>query len=174
MRRLITERDANPNIADKFDYTPLHNAIMWGSEDIVMMLLKHGSRVNVFNVFGYTPLYMAANEVPNMNIVKILLRHNADVNLYNSTKTNDVLLGKYWPKGGAAGQLHKTALLMRSYVFCDQLRKYKSVIVIKRPPTNFTLGPAFYRASPGGVLEQNHCKKNSPVGLDMHRTYITT
>jgi ankyrin repeat protein len=61
-------------------YTPSHVACINGNIDIVNILLKCNSSVNLSDIYGYTPLHVACIN-GNIDIVNSLLKYNSSVNL---------------------------------------------------------------------------------------------
>jgi ankyrin repeat protein len=64
------------NQTDEYGNTPLHYACRMGNVEIVKLLLKQGSDVNVKNEFGSTPLFYAGE----IQILQMLLSNGSDVN----------------------------------------------------------------------------------------------
>ncbi len=75
--RFLTERGANPNIADNKGVTPLQIAVSLGFTDGVEALLNAGADVDVTDSTGETPLIGAVlrRDIP---LVRLLLAHGAN------------------------------------------------------------------------------------------------
>lgn len=89
---LLSKGSCNPNSADNDKRTPLHSAVgrALNSCDITDLLIKKGACVNGGDIFGYTPLHVAAlNE--NTQCVQILINNGADVSV--KTKGGNSALG---------------------------------------------------------------------------------
>lgn len=63
-----------------FGYTPLHEAVSGGHENVLKFLLKQGGIVNCRANSGYTPLHLAAS-AGHLKCVEVLLKHDADISL---------------------------------------------------------------------------------------------
>jgi ankyrin repeat protein len=73
--------------------TALHLASMYGSTDVVELLLSAGANINATNDNGWTPLYMAAsylarNYDEQLRCMLLLLEHGANVNAVDSNGRN--------------------------------------------------------------------------------------
>ncbi|XP_021931122.1 transient receptor potential channel pyrexia-like [Zootermopsis nevadensis] len=89
---LLQRGGCNPNSQDNEKRTPLHSAVGGGlnAYEITDLLIKHGADVNTGDIFGYTPLHVAAlNE--NTQCVKLLISNGADVSV--KTKGGNPALG---------------------------------------------------------------------------------
>ena len=60
----------------KYGSTPLHQAVLFGHENIVEFLIAEGSDVNAQNSAGFSPLYLA-QEKGYGSIVTLLAKHGA-------------------------------------------------------------------------------------------------
>jgi len=74
--RLLVDKGADVNLADKDGYTPLHFA---QTVETAQVLLRAGAEVNAAAHDGNTPLHM----VSEVEIAKLLIGHGADVNVEN-------------------------------------------------------------------------------------------
>lgn len=89
---LLSKGICNPNSDDNDKRTPLHSAVgrALNSCEITELLIKYGAWVNCRDIFGYTPLHVAAlNE--NTQCVQILINSGADVSV--KTKGGNSALG---------------------------------------------------------------------------------
>ncbi|KAL1505633.1 hypothetical protein ABEB36_005154 [Hypothenemus hampei] len=82
MKLLLQKGKANPNWPDINQRTPLHLTISQSSptrcSEIIKTLIRYGADVNVKDAYGFTPLYLAAdNELSEC--VEILIQENADI-----------------------------------------------------------------------------------------------
>lgn len=82
VKKLILE-DANPNIQNTDQETPLHWASAKGHTEIVKVLLEAGANVNEKNLFGSTPLHWASERY-HTEIVTLLISNKANVNEKNA------------------------------------------------------------------------------------------
>ncbi|XP_014230726.1 nuclear factor NF-kappa-B p110 subunit-like isoform X1 [Trichogramma pretiosum] len=78
--------DANPNIGDENDYTPLHRAIVGGYNTCLKILLKYSSKLNLDSLSdsGWAPLHMAA-KTGSLDAVKALIKSGANVNITDNS-----------------------------------------------------------------------------------------
>ncbi len=75
--KFLTQRGANPNIADKKGVMPLQLAVTLGEIDSVEALLKAGARVDVADTSGETPLIAAVHR-RDTSIIRMLLDKGAN------------------------------------------------------------------------------------------------
>jgi ankyrin repeat protein len=76
--KLLLDRGADPNIANKYGLTPLLSAAYHGSDAIVAMLIRAGADVDAAErEYGYTPLGTAARK-GHIETVRLLLDAGAD------------------------------------------------------------------------------------------------
>jgi len=90
----LIKKGADVNAKDKYDFTPLHEAIEYQSfiegEDVIIakiakivkILISHGANVNAKDKNDSTPLNIAIKE-GYVKIVKILISHGVNVNAKN-------------------------------------------------------------------------------------------
>jgi ankyrin repeat protein len=76
--RLLLEKGANLNAADRRGRTPLYWATHNGHIDVVKLLLEKGANVDAADRRGWTPLYRATHN-GQLDIVKLLLEKGANV-----------------------------------------------------------------------------------------------
>ncbi|GFG39343.1 hypothetical protein Cfor_08296 [Coptotermes formosanus] len=89
---LLRKGGCDPNSEDNDKRTPLHSAVgrALNSSEITDLLITYGACVNGGDIFGYTPLHVAAlNE--NTKCVQILINNGADVSV--KTKGGNSALG---------------------------------------------------------------------------------
>lgn len=79
---LVMICNADPNIGDNDNWTPLYRASTGTRSDALQLLLNHGANVNIQNKDGSTPLHRAVDRGSAVD-VQNLLRHYADVNMVN-------------------------------------------------------------------------------------------
>ncbi|ABC62127.1 hypothetical protein ELI_00175 [Erythrobacter litoralis HTCC2594] len=75
--RFLTQKGANPNIANKAGVTPLMISASLGNTEGVEALIKAGARHDEGNNLGETPLITATHQ-RNIEMVKLLLSKGAD------------------------------------------------------------------------------------------------
>lgn len=75
--KFLTQRGANPNIADKAGVTPLVLASNLGFLEGVEALIKAGARVDVTDSSGETPLISAVHR-RDIALVRVLLKNGAN------------------------------------------------------------------------------------------------
>lgn len=73
----LTQKGANPNIANKKGITPIMLAVSLGKVEGVDALLKAGARINDQNSLGETPLIQATHR-RDVAMIKLLLAKGAD------------------------------------------------------------------------------------------------
>ena len=94
--KLLLNKDADTNAADKFGKIPLHYAATRSSESVSLLLSK-GSAVNRQDYrYGFTPLHYAV--LNNNSAVQRLLNAGAKVNI-KSKNTFTAIDGKYYSAG---------------------------------------------------------------------------
>ena len=89
---LLSKGCFNPNSEDNDRRTPLHSAVgrALNSCEITELLIKYEAGVNGGDIFGYTPLHVAALS-ENTQCVQILIKNGADVSV--KTKGGNSALG---------------------------------------------------------------------------------
>jgi len=80
--KILIDKGANPNIADKNGSNPLHFAAQKGNINSIRMIIDKGANPNVVDEFDYTPLHWAARN-GNAECVQVLVDKGADPNLAN-------------------------------------------------------------------------------------------
>lgn len=68
---------ADPNVADRYGWEPLHYAVPFGGPAVVTVLLRAGADPNARSVAGGTPLHLAASQASE-ELVSTLLGAGAD------------------------------------------------------------------------------------------------
>ena len=76
MVQLLLEHSADPNICNKYNITPLHEASSRGLVDAARLLLSHGAKVDVKDKMGRTPLQVALSKGRD-ELTKLLVEHGA-------------------------------------------------------------------------------------------------
>lgn len=75
--RALLAKGADVNAKDGDGATPLGNAISYGRDDMVKLLLENGAALNIGGI--HDPLYLAAFSL-RTDVVGLLLRHGANIN----------------------------------------------------------------------------------------------
>ncbi len=76
--RLLLERGADPNVKDLENHgTVLHETAAQGRDDVAVVLLDHGAKIDAKSDEGLTPLHAAAME-GKREMVRLLLMRGAD------------------------------------------------------------------------------------------------
>jgi ankyrin repeat protein len=79
--RFLLEHGANPNLRNKAGSTPLHDAALKGTREVIELLLGHAAEINARDrEDGATPLHFAAS-FGRLDAVKALVEHGADTGL---------------------------------------------------------------------------------------------
>lgn len=83
--KLLIQAGANPNHADEYGNTPLHEAAYgdWGSPTSVRVLLESGAEPSPADRNGNTPLHLAADRC-ELECIRLLLKFGASPRLRNS------------------------------------------------------------------------------------------
>lgn len=79
---LVAECNANPNIGDNDNWTPLYRASTGTRLDALEFLLTHRAEPNITNKDGSTPLHRLVDRGSEADVLA-LLSHGADVNAVN-------------------------------------------------------------------------------------------
>jgi len=88
--KLLLDKGANINDADRNGFTPLHHAIDKGNSEVVQLLLDRGANINDADRNGFTPLHQAIDK-GNSELVQLLLDRGADVNKENKKAKKTIL-----------------------------------------------------------------------------------
>ena len=78
----LLNRNANPNIPDLTNRTPLHWACFYGHTKIVEMLIEHGANVNAVDDEGVCPIHVACLSC-QIDIVNALSNAGADLSAFD-------------------------------------------------------------------------------------------
>lgn len=74
--KLLLENEADPNIVDRYNYSPLYWATMNNKIEIIEELLKYNADPNIMTTYGHTALSRAI-ENKNKNVEELLRKHGA-------------------------------------------------------------------------------------------------
>lgn len=86
----LLENNADVNLADTEDVSPLHIACKFNNLEIVKLLLQFGANINCRDFNKYTPLHYAI-EVNSAQLTELLLSKNADANIGESHSLNALM-----------------------------------------------------------------------------------
>ncbi len=75
--QLFVQNKMNVNISDYENFSPLHYAILNKDEKMSFFLIEQGAFVNSQNIYGQTPLMLAAQKGMK-KVVAVLVEHRAD------------------------------------------------------------------------------------------------
>jgi ankyrin repeat protein len=92
--QLLLEKGASVDAQDRYKSTALHEAIRKGHEElqnVVTMLLKAKANIDLPNISGETPLFLAVRN-NNEDIARLLVQGNADVNLADNQNQTPLLI----------------------------------------------------------------------------------
>lgn len=80
MASLLLQNQADPNLPNHKDITPLHLATYYLDETLIYLLLKYNGKVDATSKTGDVPLLMMINSsTPNLDIVLLMLQTNKNV-----------------------------------------------------------------------------------------------
>uniref|UniRef100_S4REU0 Ankyrin repeat domain-containing protein 16 n=1 Tax=Petromyzon marinus TaxID=7757 RepID=S4REU0_PETMA len=74
---------ADPEVANREQKRPLHEAAAAGHGPCVRLLLRHGARVDSLKRADWTPLMMACTRAGSLDVVRELLAHGASLSVRN-------------------------------------------------------------------------------------------
>ena len=80
--KLLLDKEADINAANKDGWTPLHGASYYGHIEVIKLLLDKEANVNAADKDGWTPLHGASSH-GHIEVVKLLLDKEADINAAN-------------------------------------------------------------------------------------------
>ena len=89
---LLLDHGADANIAGADAYTPLHNAVTKGEQNLVKFFLEKNALVNTQNANGNSPLHTAVSK-GFFDITKLLVQKGSNVNLQNKEGRTPLFLG---------------------------------------------------------------------------------
>ena len=81
--KMLLDNQADINVRDVMDATPLHDAVLEDKVEIVRILIAYGADLDVKSSYLSTPLHNAAL-FGKVEIAKLLLENGADVNAKNN------------------------------------------------------------------------------------------
>lgn len=94
--KALFQAGADLNATDAAGWTPLHDAVIAGHEEIAHMLLKMGARVNIQDIEErYTPLHEAAR-MGNAHIAKLLLDAGAEQTLQDAWGNTPLAIAQHY------------------------------------------------------------------------------
>ncbi|XP_064632243.1 ankyrin-2-like [Lineus longissimus] len=112
--KLLLAKGANPNVANKFGNTALHDAcrLMWEDNDLVKSLVEGGADVNLVNKHGRVPLHNAC-EKSHSKIVMTLLKAGAETYVRDTKDDTPLmmLLNNYLALGKLSSSVVISAML---------------------------------------------------------------
>ena len=83
---ILIENNADVNVSNGIDGTPLFLAMKNNHKEIVKVLLENNADVNAVNYDGWTPIQWAIKQGfwtgYDLELINLLLRYNADVNMW--------------------------------------------------------------------------------------------
>lgn len=87
--KMLLENHADANAIGNSNFTPLHYASLFGSLDILLLLLNHGALASINNqsIAGASALFLAVIK-QQLQIVNVLLSHQADHTLSLTTSVD--------------------------------------------------------------------------------------
>ena len=83
--KLLSEENADPNVATPSLLTPLHTAAEAGYKDVVDVLLLHNATVDARGPDDMTPLHLAAHK-GRASVTELLLREGADTSVLTASR----------------------------------------------------------------------------------------
>ena len=78
VKRLLSIRNIDVNVKDKYEWTPLHDAARYGHVEIARLLLQNGADVNAKSKYDTTPLRCSA-ENGHVDILHLLVENGSDL-----------------------------------------------------------------------------------------------
>jgi len=90
MVKLLLELGANPLATNKWGETSFHRAVALGNKKVAEILLAKGSKYDIKDAFGRTPLYVAAKEAQE-EMALWLLELGADPNIMSKNSSESIL-----------------------------------------------------------------------------------
>jgi ankyrin repeat protein len=88
--QLLLDHNADVQLHDNKENTPLHSAAESGRLEIARVLLKSNAEVNSRNDDGYTPLFLALKN-RNPDVARLLLDHNANADVHDNSGNTPLL-----------------------------------------------------------------------------------
>ncbi|RBQ75507.1 hypothetical protein FVER14953_13771 [Fusarium verticillioides] len=84
----LCDKGADASIRNNQGETPLHNMLATAdgtfSEQIISLMLAHGTKINDINNAGNTPLHIAARRLDDHDVIAFLVKQGADTTIGNS------------------------------------------------------------------------------------------
>ncbi|XP_065584178.1 ankyrin repeat, PH and SEC7 domain containing protein secG-like [Artemia franciscana] len=79
----------------KLTGTPLHLAVISGDLEVIKMILDKGADVNARDIYGESPLHLAASSRCSQTVIECLLKFGADVHIRNSEQLSPLHLAAH-------------------------------------------------------------------------------
>ena len=79
----------------KLSGTPLHLAVISGDLEVIKMVLDKCADVNARDIYGESPLHLAASSRCSQTVVECLLKFGADVHIRNSEQLSPLHLAAF-------------------------------------------------------------------------------
>ena len=75
-----SDKNAKKPVRDECDRLPIHLAAADGDAALLAACIDEGQDPNDRDIQGYTPLALAADQVPNLDVLRLLISAGADAN----------------------------------------------------------------------------------------------
>ena len=102
--KLLVDRKASINLADRDNRTPLYTASRGDKKEIVKLLLEKKAGIDIYDNFGTTPLFIAS-QFGHKDTVQLLIEKKAKVDLANEQNFTPLIIAAYHGKMDAVRAL---------------------------------------------------------------------